>query len=84
MKTSGTCPKCSSSRVIKDGRVLDKGSRGGPAMDLELAVEREPGALWGRGEERFGISAWVCAACGYTELYTSNAEAAYRIVQDRG
>lgn len=83
MKTSGTCPKCASAHVIENGRVIDKGSRSGPAMALELAVERNPGALLGRGEERFEISAWVCADCGYTELYTANADEAYRIVSGR-
>lgn len=48
-------------------------------MDLQLAVERDPDALMRRGEKRFPIRAWVCGACGYTELYTLNAEAAFQI-----
>ena len=62
-------------------RVIDKASKGGPALDLELAVAKDPDALLFKGEERFAIRAWACADCGYTELYTGNAGAAYKIAQ---
>ena len=59
--------------------MIDKASKGGPALDLELAVSKDPGALLFKGEERFAIRAWACADCGYTELYTDNAGAAYDV-----
>jgi predicted nucleic-acid-binding Zn-ribbon protein len=81
MKETNRCPKCESRKILTDGRVIDKASKGGPALDLELAVNKDPDALLFKGEERFAIRAWVCAGCGYTELYTENAGAAYNIAR---
>jgi predicted nucleic-acid-binding Zn-ribbon protein len=77
MKRTNQCPKCESKEILTDARVIDKASKGGPAFDLELAVQKDPDALLFKGEERFAIRAWVCAGCGYTEFYTDNAGAAY-------
>ena len=82
MKKTKQCPKCKSKKILIGARVIDKASKGGPALDLELAVNKNPGARLFKGEERFRILAWVCADCDYTELYTDNAETAYNIAQD--
>lgn len=81
MKKTKQCPKCESQKILMDARVVDKASKGGPALDLELAVKKDPDALLFKGEERFTIRSWACADCGYTELYTDNADAAYDIAQ---
>ncbi len=81
MKKTKQCPKCESQKILKDARVIDKASKGGPALDLELAVSKNPDALLFKGEKRFPIRAWVCAYCGYTELYTNNVDAAYDIAK---
>ena len=79
MKKRKQCPKCNSKKILEGARVIDKASKGGPALDLELAVNKNPGARLFKGEERFRIRAWVCADCDYTELYTDNAGVAYDI-----
>ena len=81
MKKTKQCPKCESKKILIGARVIDKASKGGPALDLELAVNKDPGALFFKGEERFTIRAWACADCSYTELYTDNADVAYDIAQ---
>jgi predicted nucleic-acid-binding Zn-ribbon protein len=81
MKKTNRCPKCESRKILVGARVMDKASKGGPALDLELAVNKDPDALLFKGEERFAIRAWVCAVCGYTELYTDGAGAAYNVAQ---
>jgi len=79
MKKTKQCPKCKSKKILEGARVIDKASKGGPALDLELAVNKNPGARLFKGEERFRIRAWVCSDCGYTEMYTDNSGAAYDI-----
>ena len=81
MKRTNQCPKCGSRKVLTGARVIDKASKGGAALDLELAVSKDPEALLFKGEERFAMRAWVCAGCGYTELYTDNAGAAYDLAR---
>lgn len=81
MKKTNQCPKCKSRRILTEARVIDKASKGGPALNLELAVNKDPDALLFKGEERFTIRAWVCADCGYTELYTDDAGAAYNVTR---
>ena len=81
MKKTKQCPKCESKRILIGARVIDKASKSGPALDLELAVNKNPDALLFKGEERFAIRAWACADCGYTELYTMNADLAYTVAK---
>ena len=81
MKKTKQCPKCKSKKILRDARVIDKASKSGPALDLELAVNKNPDALLFKGEERFTVHAWACADCGYTELYTDNTDAAYDIAK---
>jgi predicted nucleic-acid-binding Zn-ribbon protein len=81
MKKTNQCPKCESRKILMGARVIDKASKGGPALNLELAVNKDPDALLFKGEERFAIRAWACADCGYTELYTDNADVAYNVAQ---
>jgi hypothetical protein len=40
-----------------------------------VVVEPEPakhGAVWVQGQSEGEIHAWICAQCGYTELYANN------------
>jgi predicted nucleic-acid-binding Zn-ribbon protein len=81
MRKTNQCPKCESRKILVGARVIDKASKGGPALDLELAVNKDPEALLFKGEQRFSIRAWACADCGYTELYTDNAHVAYDVAR---
>jgi predicted nucleic-acid-binding Zn-ribbon protein len=65
MKRTKRCPKCGSSDVIADAKACDKGDGG----DLTVATFRKPDAAVFKGQVTTTLSAWVCADCGYVELY---------------
>jgi hypothetical protein len=41
-------------------------------LPLSLVIAEKPKAAVFRGWRRFALTAWVCASCGYTELYTAD------------
>lgn len=78
---AGTCPKCGSTKIMTDVTVRDIGS-GGP-YPLRVAVEeQEPanhGILWTPKQVTGDVRAWICAECGYTELFTTNLDELYEL-----
>ena len=68
MKHAGTCPKCNSTDIIADAKAIDRGD-GNVQRDLSIATFGNPDALIFRDKSTTTVSAWVCAACGYVELY---------------
>ena len=68
MRTSGKCPKCSHTQIIPDAMVADRG-HGNAEADLRIRMDAHPMALIFKGAERSPVSAYVCAGCGFTELY---------------
>jgi len=62
MKTSLTCPKCSTTRLLHVTEVADSD---GEYEVATFKVARVKGR--GRAGE---IEAYVCRQCGYTEFYT--------------
>ena len=77
----GHCPRCGSNDVMADITVRDVGHAGPYALSVEVA-EPEPGQhgfIWQPKNARGEIHAWICARCGYTELYTNNLDALYQI-----
>ena len=65
---SEKCAKCGSDAVMSDVRVAD-------ALEEELAVEvqTKPHAMFLKGTVRVPLRATVCGACGYAELYATDA-----------
>jgi hypothetical protein len=54
---------------------------GGGEGDLRIRVDAHPKALIFKDAERSPLHAYVCAACGFTELYVEDPQAlleAYR------
>jgi ribosomal protein S27AE len=70
----GQCPKCGSSDVIPEVYLLDRG-HGDRQYNLQAIVEENPDAWLFKGTVRSSLKAWVCGACGYTELYANNPAA---------
>ena len=64
------CPNCGSSEVIPSVRVIDRSDSGVQALSILIA--EKPQAAVFRGWRKFALSARVCGACGYTELYVSD------------
>ena len=71
----GPCPKCGSSEIVRDVRVMDRGDANMDAGDLSVAVYVDPHAWVFKGKTTTGLSACVCAACGYAELYAADPQA---------
>jgi len=82
MKQKLLCPKCQGRRLwcIERLEAKDPSVAQGGGMPLMLAVTRQwtpptkPGGFWGDGSEVQDvgqIDAWICAACGYTELWST-------------
>lgn len=68
MKHRDTCPKCSSSDIISNARMITR--VGGGESDLTIATYGKPEALLFKDQRVSTVSAWVCGSCGFTELYT--------------
>jgi len=71
MKRTNKCPKCGSSDVIADATAVDSG-HGHIEGELKLATFRKPEAFIFKGQLSTTVSAWVCADCGYVELYADS------------
>ena len=81
---SGTCPKCGSSEVVSDLRVMDRGHGSADAGDLSAVVYGNPEAWVFKNKVRVQLSACVCGACGYTELYAADPAAMLAAVRAAG
>ncbi len=64
------CPKCGSHEVIPSVTVMDRSDSS--VQSLSLLIAEKPQAAIFRGWRKFPLSARVCPACGYTELYVSD------------
>jgi len=71
------CPRCGSDEVMPRIRVVERGEDG-MRHDLQAEVLRRPNALLFKRPERANLTARVCSACGYTELYVDAPGALYR------
>ncbi len=70
------CPRCSSDEVIPRARVAERGDDN-MRYDLQVEVQRRPNAILFKRPERVNLTARVCCACGYTELYVDAPRALY-------
>ena len=68
MKRSKKCPKCESTNLIENAKVLDRGTFNMP-FAMSVATFRDPGMAVVDEKRTSKVSAWVCAACGFLELY---------------
>ena len=70
------CPRCNSDEVIPRVRVAERGDDN-MRYDLQVEVQRRPNAFLFKRPERVDLTARVCCACGYTELYADAPRALY-------
>ena len=68
-----TCPKCSSSRIMHNVRVIDRDGEYANGS-LSVQIERKPDALVFKGVKTFEVHACICGGCGYAELYVANPD----------
>jgi hypothetical protein len=75
MKRTNKCPKCESGDVIANAHPVGPrmpDSEGKPTWKLTVMTFRKPEAMLFKGLLTTTISAWVCADCGYVELYADS------------
>ena len=68
MKRTNKCPKCGSNDLVADAKAVDRGHYN-VETELSVVTFREPEALLFKGRSTTTLSAWICADCGYVELY---------------
>jgi predicted nucleic-acid-binding Zn-ribbon protein len=71
MKRTNKCPKCGSTDVIADAKAIDRSYQSNQT-ELTVATYRKPEAIIFKGQQDTTVSAWVCAECGYVELYADS------------
>jgi predicted nucleic-acid-binding Zn-ribbon protein len=71
MKRTQTCPKCGSQDIVCDAKVIDRGHNNRFA-ELTIATYGKPDALVFRDKRETTVSAWLCTACGFVELYADS------------
>ena len=75
----GRCPNCGSRDVMAGVEVRDDGRSS--SHPLRVVIEEpEPhkhGRVWVQGQATGDLRAWICAQCGYTELFTTNLGVLY-------
>lgn len=68
MKRTKKCPKWGSGEIIADAKAIDRGHMDSQ-KNFTVATFGKPDALIFKNKHTSTISAWVCASCGYVELY---------------
>ena len=76
MTSDDTCGRCGSSKIIPRARAIDLGDHA-IVGSLRVAVERDPDALFFKGEERVDTYARICGECGFVELFAEDPQALY-------
>lgn len=68
MKKTGCCPKCQSTEIAADAKVIDRGGDESE-WDMHVAVFSKSKSTPFQGKHESSISAWICTSCGFMELY---------------
>ncbi len=74
MKRTNKCPKCGSTDLIADAMAIDRAHHSNQA-EFTVATFRKPQAMIFKGQQDTPVSAWVCADCGFVELYADSPKA---------
>ena len=70
------CARCGADEVMPRVRVAERGADD-MRHDLQVVIQRRPNAMFFKRPERANLTARVCGACGYTELYVDAPLALY-------
>jgi hypothetical protein len=70
------CARCDSDEMMPRVRVVERGDDG-LRHDVQIEVQRRPNAVFLKRAQRNDLSARVCGACGYVELYVDAPGALY-------
>ena len=70
------CLRCGSEEVMPRVRVAERGDDN-MRYALQVEVQRRPNAVLFKRPQRNDLTARVCGACGYAELYVDSPDALY-------
>ena len=70
------CRRCGSEEVMPRVRVAERGADD-MRHDLQVEVQLRPNARFFKRPQRVDLTARVCGACGYTELYAESPDVLY-------
>jgi hypothetical protein len=70
------CRRCGSDEVMPRVRVAERGADD-MRHDLQVEIQRRPNALFFKRPHRADLTARVCGACGFAELYVDAPGALY-------
>jgi predicted nucleic-acid-binding Zn-ribbon protein len=71
------CPRCGSNEVMSRVRIIERGDDN-MRHEVQVEVLRRPNAMLFKRPERTNLTARVCSACGYVELYADAPDVLYR------
>ena len=74
MKSNQKCPKCSSVEIIVDAIVVDRGHYNSGTSQLRVMTFKDPAAAFDKEPQFSSVSAWICKACGFTEMYVDRPQ----------
>ena len=74
MHGNSRCPKCQSPEIIPKVRIVDFAHGEMDKRSLKVEVEENPAAWVFKGIHRGTLTATICGACGFAELYVSNPQ----------
>lgn len=72
MLKHGQCPNCTSSEIISNVAGIDRGRHNDTSLPLSVGMYRDPDAWIDKGLFQSPLKAWICGACGYTELFVQH------------
>jgi predicted nucleic-acid-binding Zn-ribbon protein len=73
MKSNQKCPKCSSVEIIVDAIVMAQGALAGRSP-LRVMTFKDPAAAFDKEPQFSSVSAWICKACGFMEIYANRPQ----------
>lgn len=76
MKKTGKCPKCESTNIIPEAKIIAQEAMDAaiPIFTLKARVVRHPHAMIFEKPEHTVLKAWICGNCGYTEIYADDPQ----------
>jgi predicted nucleic-acid-binding Zn-ribbon protein len=72
---SGKCVKCGSTDVLENVEVRDQDRHAHRPLNLVVRIKPPRSDAPTKTAEHSEVRAWVCGACGYTELYAAKPKA---------
>lgn len=74
------CPKCQSTKIIPQVRIIDRGNYNF-TYNLTVRLDENPEATLFKYTHDGALRAWICGGGGYVETYVDNPGELYSVYQ---